>query len=224
MSRRTAVLFAVTAALLGARLAAGQGPAAAPGPNHPEKDYGRLGGGYRDAKWGNSISKVTERLGGRVEYRTQLPKVLKTLRLDLGEGRKVTCLFDHEKFYQAIYQPVAVDDDQQAAEAVMVGLERKYGPGKNEDGYTDKDGRPLKIVTWNDGISKIEFRMRDPKPPERTKDQAAWSYPSSTIAVIYTDIIHNAKLEQRQDAERQHSEAQKEKKNRKKVQDIQGDL
>jgi|GEM_PF-5179281 len=221
MNKRSALLLALSAALLSARLVSGQAPAADQGPGQPTKESGRLGGGYRDAKWGMSIAEVKKRLAGRLEYETRLPNIEKILRLDLGEGRKVTCNFNHDQFYQAIYRPMAADNDAQAAEAVLDGLGRKYGPGKEEEGYLDKDGKALKIVTWNDGISKIEFRMRDPRPPEKTGDRKLWVYPSSTLAVIYTDIAASARQEQRQDGERKRSE---EKKRRQKIQDIQSDL
>ena len=146
----------VAVLLLSASLAAGQAP-----PPHAES--GRLGGGYKNAKWGMSVAEVKKKLPSRLEYETRQPKVDKILILDLGAGRKVTCYFENDRFYQAIYQPVAADNDQQAAEAVLSGLDKKYGPGKDEEGFTDKEGKPLKLVTWNDGISKIEFRMRDPK-------------------------------------------------------------
>jgi hypothetical protein len=133
----------------------------------------------------------------------------------------VTCYFDNDQLYQAIYQPVAADNDQQAAEAVLDGLSKKYGPGKDEEGYSDKSGKPLKIVTWNDGITKIEFRMRDPKPPARSDDRKPWAYPSSSLAVIYTDITADIRREQRQEEERTRLE---EKKLRQKTKDIQSDL
>jgi hypothetical protein len=116
---------------------------------------------------------------------------------------------------------VAANDDQQAAEAVLAGLDKKFGPGKDEEGFTEKDGKPLKLVTWNDGISKIEFRMRDPKPPEKAGDRKLWVYPSSTLAVIYTDIASNAKRGQRQEAERKRLE---ELKHQQKINAIQDDL
>ncbi|MCX5794257.1 MAG: hypothetical protein NTY77_02020 [Elusimicrobia bacterium] len=219
---RTPVLFvAAAAALLSASFAAGQGQPVAQGPQQAPKEYGRLGGGYRDAKWGMPIVEVKKRLAGRLEYETRLPNVEKILRLDLGDGRKVTCNFDHDQFYQAIYKPVAADDDQQSAEAVLDGLERKFGPGKNEAGYSDKDGKSLKIVTWNDGTSQIELRMRDPKRPEKGGEHDSWVYPSSSLVVIYKDIAATAKREQRQEEERKRLE---EKKRRQKIQDVQNDL
>jgi hypothetical protein len=218
MSRRTIALAA--AAFMAAGLAVGQQPAPASGPDQPAKDYGRLGGGYRDAKWGMSLDEVKKLLGGRLDYETRLQNIEKTLRLDLGKGREVTCLFYNDQFFQAIYKPVTADNDQQAAEAVLDGLNRKYGPGKDEEGFSDKDGKPLKIVTWNDGISKIELRMRDPKPPEKVVDQQSWVYPSSTLAVIYLDIAADAKRQQRQEAERQRQETIK----RRQMKDLQNDL
>ena len=211
----------IAAALLfSARLAAGQAQ-----PPQPPEESGRLGGGYKNAKWGMSIAEVKKKLPGRLEYETRQPKAEKTLILDLGENRKVTCLFDNDRFFQAIYQPVSADDDQPAAEAVLDGLSRKYGPGKDAEGFTDKDGKPLKITTWNDGVSKIEFRMRDPKTPEKTPektlDRKPVPYPSSTLAVLYTSIAINAKRAQRQEEEHRRQE---ELKRQQKINDIQGDL
>jgi hypothetical protein len=215
MNKRYFLPIAATL-LLSVRLAAGQAQ-----PPQPPAASGRLGGGYKSAKWGMSIAEVKKKLPSHLEYETRQPKVDKILILDLGEGRKVTCYFENDRFYQAIYQPVAADNDQQAAEAVLAGLEKKYGPGKDEEGFTDKGGKPLKLITWNDGISKIEFRMRDPKAPEKTSDRKPPPYPSSTLAVIYTDIASNAKRTQRQEAERKRLE---DLQHQQKINDIQGDL
>jgi hypothetical protein len=168
-----------------------------------------------------SIDEVRKLLSGRLEYMTRLPNIEKTLRLDLGKGREVTCLFYNEKFYQAIYKPVAADNDQVATEAVLDGLNHKYGPGKDEEGFSDKDGKPLKIVTWNDGFSKIEFRMRDPKPPEKASEKQSWVYPSSTLAVIYTDIAASARRELRLEEEKKRAE---QKKHQQEAQEVQKDL
>ncbi|MDD5628830.1 MAG: hypothetical protein PHU21_07190 [Elusimicrobia bacterium] len=222
MDKRPALSIAIAAALFAAHPAAGQGQAAEPrGPGPAVKEAGRLGGGYRDAKWGMSMAEVKKRLAGRLEYETRLPNIEKILRLDIGEGRKVTCNFDHDQFYQAIYKPVAADGDQVSAEAASNGLERKYGPGKAETGYSDKDGKALKIVTWNDGTSRIEFRMRDPKAPASASERESWVYPSSTVVVIYTDITATMRREQRQEEERKRLD---EKRRRQKIQDIQQDL
>jgi hypothetical protein len=222
MSGKAWIPAALITALILARPAAAQGPAA-PAGGQPAAESGRLGGGYRDAKWGMSMAEVEKRLAARIEYESRQPSINKTLILDLGQGRKVTCYFEHDQFYQAIYQPVASDGDQQAAEAVMAGLEKKYGPGKEEEGFTDKHDRPLKLITWNDGISKIELQMREPTPPAPAKVAGTkpWVYPSSSLAVIYTGISLNARREQRQQEERMRSE---EEQSRKKVQKVQDDL
>jgi hypothetical protein len=196
-------------------------PAAAQDPAPPAEESGRLGGGYKDAKWGMSPAEVKKRLPARVDYETRQAKIEKTLILSLGEGRKLTCLFEGDKFYQAIYQPVPADDDPTAAEAVLSGLHKKYGPGKEEDGFTDKAGRPLRLMTWNDGISKIEFRMRAPRTPEKSLGLKPEPYPSSTVAVLYTSISISARRALRQDEERRRAEEQK---RRQRINDIQGDL
>ncbi|MBI5240170.1 MAG: hypothetical protein HY926_06835 [Elusimicrobia bacterium] len=216
MTKAPAVLLA--ALLVSALPAAAQNPAP---PAAAPAASGRLGGGYKDAKWGMSPAEVKKRIPARVDYETRQPKVEKTLILSLGEGRKLSCFFENDRFFQAIYQPVAVDGEPTAAEAVVSGLSKKYGPGKEEDGFTDKEGKPLRLVTWNDGITKIEFRMRAPRPSGKNPNLAAEPYPSSTVTVLYTSIAVSAKRALRQDEERRRAEEQK---RQQRVNDIQGDL
>ena len=215
MTRAPAILLAALLACALPAAAQNPPPAAAPA------ESGRLGGGYKDAKWGMSPAEVKKAVPARVDYETRQPKVEKTVIFSLGEGRKLTCLFEGERFYQAIYQPVPADDEPAAAEAVLSGLSQKYGPGKEEDSYTDKEGRPLRLVTWNDGVSKIEFRMRSPRPNEKSLEFKPEPYPSSTVAVLYTSIALSARRSLRQEDERRRAE---ELKRQQRIKDIQGDL
>ncbi len=211
----------LAAAMFAAGLARGQdmgAPATKASASQAPARMGPLGGGYKDAKWGMSSNEVKKLRLGKIEYETRLPKVEKTLRYDLGEGKKLVCYFDHDQFYHASYSPVAQDGDLETAQAVLAGLRRKYGPGKVADNFVDGQNRPLIVVTWNDGVTQIELRMPD---PASYGAKAAKPYPSSAVMVIYTGIELNARNEQWKAEERRLHEADKIQKTRK---NVEGDL
>ena len=183
---------------------------------------GRLGGGYREARWGMSPAEVKQALAENLEFETRLPQVEKILKYDLGEGRKLVCRFDHEQFYRAEYHPIAADGEEVVSEAVLSGLQKKYGPGQQVEGFTDREGRPLRIFKWNDGVSEIELRMppETPKGQEKTDDKSK-IYASSTIMITYTGLEINAKREKllQMDTKRQEEEKLK-----RKIQNIESNL
>ena len=207
----------LAAAMLAAGLARGQdpgSPAAQASASRAPARSGPLGGGYKDAKWGMSLSEVKKLLPGRIEYETRLPKIDKTLRYNLGEGKKLVCSFNHDQFYHAFYSPMAQDGDLETAQAVLTGLRKKFGPGKVADNFVDGQNRPLIVVTWNDGVTQIELRMPDPASYGAKEIKP---YPSSAVMVIYTGIELNARKERERAEERRRDEADKIQKTRKNV-------
>lgn len=175
---------------------------------------GRLGRGYKQAKWGMSPEQVKKALTGDLALHSAPPEKDQTLFFDLGEGQKLVCNFFQGRFYQAAYSPIARDGNQKAAELILTGLEMKYGPGKEHDQYVDGQNRPLRVVKWNDGISQIELRMpgtmaaeqplaqtaSPPTPlgvpqsvPMAQKAEEEATYRSSSVLVLYTSIALNAR-------------------------------
>lgn len=181
---------------------ASQAPAAGP-RRKPAVKTGRLGGGYKDAKWGMSPDAVRRALPGTPDYETRSPGPEKTMIYDLGEGRKLVCSFLHEQFYRAVYTPIPGDGDFDGANMVFSGLERKFGPGKELRGYLNAENRPLRVVKWNDGISEIEFRMADWQAPEWKEEK---SFPGKSVLVMYTNIPLSLKRERLKAEEKKRQE------------------
>lgn len=188
--------FAVAVALCATVSAAG--PAAKPAG---------LGGGYKEAKWGMTVAEVKAAFKAKLEFESKSRGDDKFLDYDLGEGRKVTLQFDRDKFYRALYKPLTEDGDAKTAETVLAGLDRKYGKGKRLDGYQDAEDRPLVMVEWTDGVSRILFRMPDLAADRWKGDQA--KFPKTQVVVTYSNIqLENAQAKRREEDRLQKKQAE----------------
>jgi hypothetical protein len=154
------------------------------------QEAGRLGGGYRDAKWGLDPEQVRPLIQGKPGALQTAPDGDTSLAFQLEGGRKLTLWFYRQRLYSAVYQPLPKDGDEQGARALLAALRRKYGEGSVRSGYVDTRGAPLLIVAWDDGTTEIQNQMR--QPPAAVKPAA---YPSASVKVVYRSISLTAERE-----------------------------
>ena len=133
----------------------------------------------------------------------------RTLAYDLGEGQKLVCNFFHERFYACVRIRSPSTASRRQRRRSYSGLQGNTDQARPwRATRTQRKGRPLTVLKWNDGISEIEFRAPDlelwksaPTAPAAFMPGAVAyaaarrdekDFPSSTIMVLYTGIAIEA--------------------------------
>jgi len=182
---------------------------------------GRLGNGYKGAKWGMSPQKVKDVLQNLTLKNEDKSSGGDTyLTFTVGDSKELTCWFYQNKLYYVQFEPISEDGDDKGVQAVLIALNKKYGTGKNLTGYVGGLLRvPLFLVVWDDGISEIKLRMWDPK--EVFAKLGYGTYPSSTLKILYT----SKKIKSLKERTEKEEKLRKEKEERnKKLKNIEGDI
>lgn len=177
-----------------------------------------LGNGYQNAKWGMNKKQVVNSLSSdRIILEDSSESSNLTFKID--GMKELTCYFYNNHFYVAIYKPNYSDGDVKGAQAILLRLKKKYGSGKHLLGYVDNlIGINLILVTWDDGISNIKFRMWD---PEAATFKLGTNYPSSTLSVVYTCKKTQVEKEKREKYEKLSKEREE---NNMKTKNVEVDL
>jgi hypothetical protein len=173
---------------------------------------GKLGDGYKDAKWGMTKGQVKSILSATIESQSSEPNDEgdTSVIFNLGKNKKLKAFFYNNKFYHAEFEPGLGDDDENSVDAIITGLANKYGKGQIVRNMVDGAlGLALRVVVWNDGITKITLRMHD---PEQYAKQGYDIYPSSTLKVLYESIkIKDDKKKEQEKKQNRDNEEQKQK-------------
>jgi hypothetical protein len=185
--------------------------------NQPSQVY--LGNGYKEAKWGMSPDKVKEVLvSATVSSEDKTDDGDTYIAFTIGDDKELTCYFYENQLYCAQYKPIKHDGDDKGAQAVLIGLTKKYGQGKYLEGYADSIGMPLVLVEWNDGVTEIRLKMMDQKS---LINMGMNTYPSSTLEVRYTSL----KFRTAKDRKEKEINLQQEKDERnRKLKNVENDL
>jgi hypothetical protein len=176
---------------------------------------GKLGDGYKDAKWGMTKSQVKSILAASIISQSTEPNDEgdTSIIFDLGNGKKLSAFFYNNKFYDAEFEPGLGDDDHNGVDAIIEGLYKKYGKKfKSVPNMVNVLHIPLRVAVWDDGVTKITLQMQDPAVYNNT-------YPSSTLIILYeSDKIEEEKKISQRHQENENNEKEK-KKTLKRVQD-----
>jgi hypothetical protein len=127
---------------------------ATPAQTATEQTVGRLGGGYKNAKWGMSKEDVIAALA--------LPVVDSSSNTIVFRGDiKIVCSFSDYGLYLVKVEPSC--SNRTDFEAILSHMESKYGVATRRTDMVDgRIGFPLIYCIWDDEVTKIILSMIDP--------------------------------------------------------------
>jgi hypothetical protein len=147
----------------------------------------RLGGGYKEAKWGMSKAQVKQVLGGTVD-RWGGGESTDFLALDI-DGKGLKCWFAGDRLYRVEFNPRLADADVAGVDAILALAVEKFGPGTERTDRGDATtGLPLMFYEWEDSDTTIKFRVVKPRPE-------LYRGTASSLKVIYEHKAGRAGLE-----------------------------
>ena len=128
---------------------------------------GKFGGGYKDAKWGMSKDKIRSVIQQMFPKRDK--EAIELLDNCEDEWNGTPCFyvtvgeksfmfyFHKDNLFLVKYDQGFTLSSGAAAEALIKGLNDKYGNGKSCTAPSDYHGNPQSATCWQDGVTTVKF-------------------------------------------------------------------
>lgn len=141
-------------------------------------------GGYRGAKWGDSMDQVKERFLSSYETVDEKPDRSGTKLIFKGGGAELECTFLKGKLFMTKDYPISQDDDERGPRLFYEMLVNKFGKEILDTSGADAKGNPIIRAIWTSEGTRAMWQMFHPEHWMRKYG----SYPSSTLSIWYVDI------------------------------------